>query len=130
MRLPVAAIAQQVIGTTQGTHKAELVSTLSIGGSIITNVLVTTIAAIGGAALMGIFPPVVLEGFSYVGPAIFGAMFTMYALKDIRLGAYGLTLCMIMFLVIKVLPPWAMILISVFSTVGVGFALLPKLPEA
>lgn len=126
MRLPVSAIAQEVIGTKQGTHKAEIVSTLSIAGSIITNLIVTTAAAVGGAALMSIFPAVVIEAFGYVGPAIFGAMFAMYAAKNLKLGLFAIVVVMIMFLVIKVLPPWAMILIAVFGTVAFGFATMPK----
>lgn len=126
MRLPVSAIAQEVLGTEQGSKKAELVSTLSIAGSIITNLIVTTIAAVGGAALMSVFPPVVIEAFGYVGAAIFGAMFAMYTAKNLKLGAFALVIVMIMFLVVKVLPPWAMILIAVFGTVAFGFALLPK----
>lgn len=121
MRVPCSAIAQEAIGTTPGSKKAELVSTLAIAGSIITNLVVVTVAALGGAALMSIFPPVVVEAFKYASPAIFGAMFSMYASKNLKYGSFAFVLVMIMLLVIKVLPPFLMIPIAVFGTVMFAF---------
>lgn len=118
MRVPCSAIAQEVVGVEPGTKKAEIVSTLGIAGSIITNLIVVTIAAFGGAALMKIFPPAVLEAFRYVAPAIFGAIFMMYAVKKLRYGLFAITVTLIMLLVIKVLPTYVMIPTAVFSTVG------------
>lgn len=60
MRVPCAVIAQESLGVEAGTKKAELVATLGIAGSIFVNVIIVTIAAPGGAALMSIFPPVVI----------------------------------------------------------------------
>lgn len=121
MRVPCSAIAQEAVGVTPGTKKAELVSTLGIAGSIITNLLAVTVAAIGGAALMNVFPPVVLEAFTYVAPAIFGAIFAMYAAKNIKYGAFAMAVTLIMLLVIKVIPTFVMIPAAVFSTVGFAF---------
>jgi predicted branched-subunit amino acid permease len=106
------------MGVQQGTQKAELVSTLSIAGSIITNVVVTTIAAIGGAALFSLFPPVIIEAFTYVAPAIFGAMFSMNAVRHPKLGAFAIALVLFMILVIRVLPSYVIILVAVFGTVA------------
>lgn len=121
MRVPCSAIAQEAVGVKPGTKEAELVSTLGIAGSIITNMVVVTIAAVGGAALMSIFPPIVLEGFRYVSPSIFGAIFAMYASKNYKYGAFALVIVGIMLLVIKVLPPYIMIPVAVFGTVAFGF---------
>ena len=121
MRVPCSAIAQEAVGTTPGSKKAELVSTLAIAGSMITNLVVVTAAALGGAALMSIFPPVVIEAFNYASPAIFGAMFSMYASKNLKYGSFALVLVLIMLLVIKVLPAFAMIPIAVFGTVAFAF---------
>lgn len=121
MRVPCSAIAQEAVGVTPGTKKAELVSTLGIAGSIITNLVVVTIAAVGGAALMKIFPPFILQAFTYVSPAIFGAIFAMYAVKNIKYGVFAMTVTLIMLLVIKVIPTFVMIPASVFSTVAFAF---------
>ena len=121
MRVPASAVAQENLGVEAGTRKAELVSTLAIAGSLITNALVVTIAALGGAALMSILPAVVLDAFNYVSPAIFGAVFAMYASKDLKLGTFAIALSAVMLLVIKVLPAYIMIPAAVFGTIAMGF---------
>lgn len=119
MRVPCAVIAQESLGVEAGTKKAELVATLGIAGSIFTNVIIVTIAAIGGAALMSLFPPVVLTAFKYVSSAIFGAMFAMFASKNLKYGAFALLVVMVM-LMSKALPVYIMIPIAVFSTAIFG----------
>ena len=119
MRVPCAVIAQESLGVEPGTKKAELIATLGIAGSIFTNTIMVTIAAIGGAALMSIFPPVVLTAFKYVSSAIFGAMFAMFASKNLKYGAFALVVVMAM-LLSKAIPVYIMIPIAVFSTAIFG----------
>lgn len=119
MRVPCSSIAQEVVGVEPGTKKAELVSTLGIAGSIITNLIAVTIAAFGGAALMSVFPPVVLEGLTYVSPAIFGAMFGMYWNKNKVTGTFALILTAILhFMLADYLPVFILLLIAVFGSVA------------
>ncbi|MDO5017966.1 MAG: hypothetical protein Q4E02_01565 [Lagierella massiliensis] len=120
MRVPCSAIAQEALGTQPGTKKAELVSTLGIAGSVVTNIIVVTIAAFGGQALMSIFPPAVLDAFSYVSPAIFGAVFGMNAVKDLKLGIFSLVLGLVMILGLNLTSFVIMIPVNVF--VGVVLA--------
>ena len=119
MRVPCAVVAQESLGAEPGTKKAELIATLGIAGSIFTNTIMVTIAAIGGAALMSIFPPVVLTAFKYVSSAIFGAMFAMFASKNLKYGAFALVVVMAM-LLSKAIPVYIMIPIAVFSTAIFG----------
>ena len=119
MRVPCAVVAQESLGVEPGTKKAELIATLSIAGSIFTNTIMVTIAAIGGAALMSVFPPVVLTAFKYVSSAIFGAMFAMFASKNLKYGAFALVVVMAM-LLSKAIPVYIMIPIAVFSTAIFG----------
>jgi len=121
MRVPCSAIAQEALGVSPGTKKAELVSTLGIAGSIITNIIIVTIAAVGGAALMSAFPPIIIEAFKYVSPAIFGAIFALYASKNYKYGIFSLVLVGIMLLGIKSLPTYIMIPVAVFGTVAFAF---------
>ena len=122
MRVPCSAIAQEALGVAPGTKQAEIVSTLGIIGSIITNIIVVTIAAIGGASLMNIFPPIIIEAFGYVSPAIFGAIFAMYAAKKYTYGIFAIIVAGIM-LLIGGIPTYVMIPVSVFTTVGFAFFL-------
>lgn len=119
MRVPCAVVAQESLEVEPGTKKAELIATLGIAGSIFTNTIMVTIAAIGGAALMSIFPPVVLTAFKYVSSAIFGAMFAMFASKNLKYGAFALVVVMAM-LLSKAIPVYIMIPIAVFSTAIFG----------
>lgn len=123
MRVPASAVAQETLGVTAGTKKAELVSTLAIAGSLITNAVVVSVAAFGGAALMSVFPPIILEAFNYVSPAIFGAVFAMYASKNLTLGGFAVVVSAVLLLVVKVLPPYIMIPGVVFGTIAIGFLL-------
>ncbi|WP_300410274.1 hypothetical protein [Lagierella sp.] len=126
MRVPCSAIAQEALGTQPGTKKAELVSTLGIAGSVVTNIIVVTIAAFGGQALMSIFPPSVLEAFTYVGPAIFGAVFGMNAVKDLKLGLLSLVLGLFMLLVLQWSSFAIMIPVNVFTCVIVAVLLYKR----
>lgn len=119
MRVPCAVVAQESLRVEPGTKKAELIATLGIAGSIFTNTIMVTIAAIGGAALMSVFPPVVLTAFKYVSSAIFGAMFAMFASKNLKYGAFALVVVMAM-LLSKAIPVYIMIPIAVFSTAIFG----------
>lgn len=117
MRVPCAAVAQEALKVAPGTKKAELVATLGIAGSIITNLIVVTIAAIAGNSLMNIFPPVVLKAFDFVLPSIFGSMFAMFAVKYPKYGAFAISLTLFLLGVVKVLPVWLLIPVCVFSTI-------------
>ena len=119
MRVPCAVIAQESLGVEPGTKKAELIATLGIAGSIFTNIIIITIAAIGGQALLSLFPPVVLMAFKYVSSAIFGAMFAMFASKNLKYGTFAIVIVMAM-LLSKSLPVYLMIPIAVFSTAAFG----------
>lgn len=117
MRVPCAAVAQEALKVEPGSEKAELVATLGIAGSIITNLIVVTIAAIAGNGLMQLFPPVVIKAFEFVLPAIFGSMFAMFAVKYPKYGAFSIGLTLFLLGVVKVLPVYVLIPVCVFSTI-------------
>lgn len=117
MRVPCAAVAQEALKVEPGSEKAELVATLGIAGSIITNLIVVTIAAVAGNELMKLFPPVVLKAFEFVLPSIFGAMFAMFAVKYPKYGAFAIGLTLFLLGIVKVLPVYILIPVCVFSTI-------------
>ena len=69
---------------------------------------------------MGLFPPIVIEAFNYVSPAIFGAMFGMNAIKNPK---YGVFAFIVGFILMKffTLPAYVLVPAMVFSTVAFGF---------
>lgn len=118
MRVPCAAVAQEALKVEPGSEKAELVATLGIAGSIITNLIVVTIAAVAGNELMKLFPPVVITAFQFVLPAIFGAMFAMFAVKYPKYGTFAIGLTLFLLGIVKVLPVYVLIPVCVFSTIA------------
>lgn len=117
MRLPVSAIAQETVGVERGTKKAELVSTLGIAGSIVLNLVFVTVGALFGAAILGALPPVIVEAFGYVSPAIFGAMFFMFIGQSVRNGIFAVSVAFVLGL-LGFIPSWGQILVTIFSTIA------------
>jgi hypothetical protein len=120
MRVPCAALALDVTKSEAGTIQAEVVSTMAICGSIITNLIATTAAAVVGAAVVAVLPEFVNVGLkTYASAAIFGATFGNFALKKPKVALFGIGIPLIFKLFIPV-PAWLIILVSVFGTVGIS----------
>lgn len=87
IRIPAATMAQNVTNAEQGTPKAQVVSTMGIGGSIIVSVCMITLFTLIGASIMPLMPKVVLKAFGFVLPCVLGAVYASLASKNIVLGA-------------------------------------------
>jgi len=87
IRIPAATMAQNVTNAEQGTPKAQVISTVGIGGSIIVSVCMITLFTLIGASIMPLMPKVVLKAFGFVLPCILGAVYASLASKNIILGA-------------------------------------------
>jgi len=121
MRLPCAAIAQEVLKTEQGSKKAELVGALAIAGSVVTSLVAGTVAVIAGSLILSLLPPFVVKAFDFVLPAVFGAMFAMFAIKSPKYGIFALSLCLIFALFIKGTPAYVSMPIVIFSTITLAY---------
>lgn len=121
MRVPCAVVAQDVVGVEPGTPEGEVVATLGMAGSIITNAIVVTIAAFGGSALFKIFPPIVLEALNFVLPAIFGALFSLFAVKYPKYGVFAIAIAAILLGIVKVIPTMLVVPICVFGTMAFSY---------
>lgn len=121
MRVPCAALALDVTKSETGTVQAEVVSTMAICGSIITNLIATTAAAICGTAIVAILPEAVKVGLqTYASIAIFGATFGNFATKNPKVAAFGIGIPIVCKLFIPTMPAWLIIVLSVFGSVGVS----------
>ena len=87
IRIPAATMAQNVTNAEQGTPKAQVISTVGIGGSIIVSVCMITLFTLIGASIMPLMPTVVLKAFGFVLPCVLGAVYASLASKNIILGA-------------------------------------------
>ena len=86
IRIPAATMAQNVTNAEQGTPKAQVISTVGIGGSIIVSVCRITLFTLIGASIMPLMPKVVLKAFGFVLPCVLGAVYASLASKNIILG--------------------------------------------
>lgn len=126
LRLPCSAMAQEVVGVTEGTKEGEVIGTLGITGSVITNLIGVSLAALVGMWIIGILPDIVVEGFrNYTAPAIFGAVYGQFAIRYIKLSPVGIGIPLIMVGVFGA-PAWLAILAAVFGTIGIARFMFSK----
>ena len=123
IRMPVASIALDQTKSEPGTVQAEVVSTMAICGSILTNLAGVTLAASIGNAIVSLLPEVVATGLkSYAATAVFGAVLGSFVVKDPKLGLCGVAAA-IVFMILKwyvAIPIWLIIIMEVFGTVGIA----------
>ncbi|MDO4952737.1 MAG: hypothetical protein Q4E34_02790 [Synergistaceae bacterium] len=120
MRVPCAALALDVTKSEAGTIQAEIVSTMAICGSIITNLIATTAAAICGAAVVAMLPESISLGLKvYASAAIFGATLGNFGLKQPKLALCSLAIPVACKL-IGGMQAWLVIVLSVFGTVAIA----------
>ena len=123
MRVPCAALALDVTDSQPGTVQAEVVSTMAICGSIVTNLIATTLAAFIGAAIVSVLPVMLKVGLqTYASAAIFGATFGNFSLKQPKLAIFGLGIPLLCKVAQSYVPlqAWLIIVLSVFGTVFIA----------
>ena len=120
MRVPVAAMALESTDSQPGTLQAEVASTMAICGSIITNLVFTTMAAVVGAAVVAMLPEFIVDALTkYAAAAIFGGTFGNFAIKYPKVAVFSLGLPLAVKLTVGV-PAWLLIVISVFGSLAVA----------
>ena len=120
MRVPCAALALDVTDSTPGTIQAEVVSTMAICGSIITNLIGTTSAVIVGAGVLAILPEFIASGLTkYASSAIFGATFGNFAIKYPKVAVFALSIP-ILLKKFTPLPAALVIVCTVFGTLFIA----------
>ena len=137
MRLPCSAVAQEVVGVKPETPEAQIISTLGISGSIVTNIIAITIAVLIGPYILNLFPEKIIEGFkAYAAPAIFGAVFGQFAFASIRTGIISLLIPSVIYIVGTIsginfiLQSWFIITITILLTVTITRILYNKKRKA
>ena len=117
MRVPCAGVALEVTGVTPGTREGEIVSTVGIAGSAITSITFTTLAALVGTQVLALLPQSVVNAISlYTVPAIFGAVFAQFTMKDMRIGLFSVAITVLLQVVLKI-PVFYLMISCVLGTV-------------
>lgn len=116
MRVPCAALALDVTKSETGSIQAEIVSTMAICGSIVTNLIATTSAVIVGSAVLAVLPQFIVSGLTkYASSAIFGATFGNFAIKYPKIAVFALVIPVLLKMFTG-LPAAAVIVCTVFGT--------------
>lgn len=120
MRVPVAAMALDSTASQPGTLQAEVASTMAICGSIITNLVFTTLAAIIGAAVVSTLPAFIVTALTkYAAAAIFGGTFGNFAIKYPKIAIFAIGIPFVLKMTTG-LPAWVLIVASVFGSLAVA----------
>lgn len=75
MRVPCSSVAQEAAGVEMGSDKGSVVSTIGIAVSIIVNIVILTIGAIAGNAIIGMMSEGFKQALNFLLPALYGAVF-------------------------------------------------------
>ncbi len=122
LRLPISITAQEVVGTTEGSPEAEIVSTLGVAGSLIGSQLVMFLGVFIFLPFIGRINTTgssVSAALDQVLPALFGALGGIFLFKNIKLGIVPILLGFIIAFTNKnipysyVIPP--LVIVSVLS---------------
>lgn len=116
MRVPCAAVAQEVAGVEEGSRKGELVATVGIAISVWLSILAVLIGALATGWIVSHFPEWLQAAFkTYLLPACFGAVFAQFAIRGLKYAPVALVLALVPIL-FKV-PSYVTIPLSVFGTI-------------
>jgi len=119
LRLPCAAVAQEVAGVEEGTRKGELVATIGIAISIWLSIPAVLIGAVATGLIVETFPAWVQDAFKvYLLPAVFGAVFGQFVLRGFKYAPVALILPLIGILLKW--PSYVTIPLAVFGTILFG----------
>lgn len=134
MRVPCATIAQEAANVELGSEKGSVISTIGISVSIIVNIIILTLGAIGGNAIINILPDEFQNALNFLLPALYGAVFGQFAINRPKLAVVAIIIAFGMNWLLKNnflsflpgTPSYAVILVSVFGSILVGKIIYKK----
>ena len=125
LRLPCSAVAQEAAEVEEGSDEGSIISTIAIAVSMIVNTGVLFLGAIGLAALLSSLPPRVLLAFDYILPAIFGAIFGQFLIRNYLIGIIAFAIGIFLNYT-RIIPMWGSLLVLVFGTIIISRILFDK----
>ncbi len=93
IRMPAAAMARKVAEVEDGTPQGNVMSTIGVACSVFVSTGIITIFTILGVGVINALPASVTAAFSYVSPALFGAVFIDMAMRNLKVGGVTLAVC-------------------------------------
>lgn len=96
LRVPCAAVAQEVAGVKEGTREGELVAAVGIGISVLVGVVSVLIGCVAIGWFTRFFPEWLVDAFKgYLLPAVFGACWGQFVLRGPRYAPAAVILALV-----------------------------------
>jgi len=99
--MPAISAGQKAAGVEAGTSESNVLSTMSAAISSFVVVAILTVFTFVGSGLLAVLPESVTAAFSYITPAIFGAIIMDYVMKNIKYNLPLVVAGVIFFLIFK-----------------------------
>ncbi|UQZ89765.1 hypothetical protein C4J81_11320 [Deltaproteobacteria bacterium Smac51] len=128
LRIPCAMVAQKVAGVEPGTNEGAIIATLGMAVSIVVNTVILTAGVIAGASVLQQLPKSIVDALQFLLPALFGAIFTQFAIQRLKLAPIVLVLCILLVVGVKqgIVPGFLSTLISVFLSIAIAVLMYKK----
>lgn len=128
LRIPCATVAQKVAGVEPGTSEGNIIATLGIAISVVSNVIVMTLGVLLGTTILTMVPQSILDALNYLLPALFGALFVQFSFAKPELAPFGLGIGILLTLGVRggMFPSWVTTLGTVASTILIGVVLYKR----
>ena len=100
LRMPAISAAQKAVGVEAGTPEGNVLSTMAAATSNYVTVVWLTIVTAIGSTIIPMLPESVTAAFSYIAPAIFGAIVVDYAMKNLKFNVPLIISALVVYLVL------------------------------
>ncbi|MEF2806755.1 MAG: hypothetical protein U0N27_08985 [Massilistercora timonensis] len=134
MRVPCSSVAQEAAEVEMGTEKGSIISTIGIAVSIVVNIVILTVGAIGGNVIINAMPEGLKGALNFLLPALYGAVFGQFAISRPKLAGVAVVIAFGMNWLLQNgflgflpgTPSYAVILVAVFGSIFAGRLIYKK----
>lgn len=128
MRVPCSSVAQEAAEVEMGTEKGSIISTIGIAVSIVVNIVILTVGAVGGNVIINAMPEGLKGALNFLLPALYGAVFGQFAISRPKLAGVAVIIAFGMNWLLQNgflsflpgTPSYAVILVAVFGSIFAG----------
>lgn len=99
IRIPAMSSAQKAANVEAGTPEGDAISTIGVSSSVFVSFAMVTLFTFIGQAVIPLFPAFVKTAFTYVLPALFGAIYADMSKKNLKTGILTLIASIILFII-------------------------------
>lgn len=92
MRLPCSSVAQEAAGVEIGSIQGSIISTIGIAVSIVVNIVILTVGAVGGNVILAALPESFKVALNFLLPALYGAVFGQFAVTRPKLAVVSIAI--------------------------------------